>query len=434
MKRFLMFLLVLALLCGTATVLNAGAAQAPEITINKTDVTLTKGDTLQLKLRGTKQAVTWKTTDQTVAAVNENGVVTAKQAGKAVVYTKLDGVKYRCVIRVEAPKLSRKTLTLVVGQTAALKMNGTSRRVKWASSDAAVVKVAKDGTVAAKAKGKAVITATVGKKNYTCKIRVEAPKLSETTLVLTEGETAALQLRGTTKTVVWRSTNEAVATVKDGAVTAVDMGTAKIVAKVGGQKFICTVTVRPAGVRSELVDAKYYDTGDGVVAVLTNHNDRAVAATVTVEYFDESGALIDTDQNTVDPLGTGRTAAIRVFGAYDEYHWTPLNYASCKATLTVEPSAVTNDALLDGSITTAAEAGADALQVTVRNSGDKDCGFLQLAVLYFDKDGALVGYADGFAYGANAGATDTVTFAYPNEVPPTEANPLTYQVFVNYAY
>lgn len=441
MKRFWMFLLVLAMLCGTAAVLNAApgqsvfaTAQAAEIAINKTDVTVNRGESFRVKLTGTRQAVTWKTTDKTVAAVDANGVVTAKQAGKAVVYTKLDGVKYRCVVRVEAPKLSKKALTLAVGQTYTLTLDGTTRRVKWSSSDPAVAKVTGAGAVVAKAKGKAVITATVGKSSYSCAVKVEAPKLNKTELTLTVGGSAALKLRGTTRTVTWRSTNTAVATVADGTVTAVGTGTAKIVAKVGGQKFICTVTVREKTIRSKLIDAAYYDTGDGIVAVLTNNNDRAAAVTVTVRYYDERGALIDTDQSTVDPLGTGRTAAVRVFGAYDEYNWTPLHYASWKAFLTVAPSKVTNDALLDGEITTEAAAGDDELAVTVRNAGDKDCGFLQLAVLYFDESGALVGYENGFAYKATAGAADTVTFAYPNDMPPTEEHPLTWQVFVNYAY
>lgn len=441
MKRIWMMLLVLLLLGSAVTVAAAqepptafAAVQATSISINQTAATVSRGETFRLKLRGTKQAVVWKTTDKTVAAVDKAGVVTAKAKGKAAVYTKLDGVTYRCVVRVEAPRLSKKALTLIVGQRVTLTLDGTARRVKWQSSDPAVAKVTKTGLVAAKAKGKAVVTATVGKTSFTCAVRVEAPKLSNKALALTVGDTAALKLAGTTKRVKWRSTNDAVATVENGVVTALGAGTAKIVAKVGGQKFICKVTVTERPVRSRLVKADYTDTGDGIIAVLTNENSRAVCVTLTVRYYDADGVLVDKEQSTIDPLGTGRTAAVRVFGAYDEYHWTTLDYASYTVQLKAVPSEIGNDALLDDAITVKSEEGANELSVTVCNTGDRDCGFLKLAVLYCDERGTPVGYEDSFVYGANAGATDTVTFAYPNDVPPTEEHPLTWQVFVNYAY
>jgi len=72
-------------------------------------------------------------------------------------------------------KISKKTLTLEVGKTAKLKMNGTTKKTTWSSSDKAVAKVSSKGTVTAVAAGTAKITATVSKKKYTCKVTVTEP-------------------------------------------------------------------------------------------------------------------------------------------------------------------------------------------------------------------------------------------------------------------
>ena len=76
--------------------------------------------------------------------------------------------------------------------------------------------------------------------------------LSETTLSLVEGDTAtltaAVEPAYTTDTVEWTSSNESVATVADGLVTAVGPGTAIITAAAGGFSDICAVTVEARAV------------------------------------------------------------------------------------------------------------------------------------------------------------------------------------------
>lgn len=74
--------------------------------------------------------------------------------------------------------------------------------------------------------------------------------LSETTLTLTVGDTHLLTATvnpsdTTDPTVTWISTNEAVATVKDGTVTAVAAGTASVKAVCGKVGGMCSVTVNP---------------------------------------------------------------------------------------------------------------------------------------------------------------------------------------------
>ena len=75
--------------------------------------------------------------------------------------------------------ISKKSLSLKVGQTATLKVTGTKKKVKWSSNKKDIATVNQKGKITAKKAGKAVITAKIGKKKYTCKVTVKkAPKVS----------------------------------------------------------------------------------------------------------------------------------------------------------------------------------------------------------------------------------------------------------------
>jgi Enterochelin esterase and related enzymes len=63
-----------------------------------------------------------------------------------------------------------------VGQKKKLKVKGTSKKIKWSSSNKKVVAVSKKGVVKAKKKGKAVITAKAGKWKGKVKVVVKSKK------------------------------------------------------------------------------------------------------------------------------------------------------------------------------------------------------------------------------------------------------------------
>ena len=74
-------------------------------------------------------------------------------------------------------KISKKKKTLRVGDKYTLKITGTSKKVKWKSSNKKVATVNSKGKVKAKKKGTATITAKVGGKKYKCKITVKKAKV-----------------------------------------------------------------------------------------------------------------------------------------------------------------------------------------------------------------------------------------------------------------
>lgn len=142
-------------------------------------------------------------------------------------------------------KISKSKLTLVKGASKTLKISGTSSKVTWSSNKNSVAAVSSKGKVTAKKKGTAIITAKVNGKKYTCKVIVEAPKISLSSVTLTVGSTKTLKVTGTTQTVTWSSGKKSVATVSNkGKVKAKKAGTAIITAKVGGKKYTCKVTVK----------------------------------------------------------------------------------------------------------------------------------------------------------------------------------------------
>ena len=68
--------------------------------------------------------------------------------------------------------------------------------------------------------------------------------ISQTAASLEVGETAELSVSGGFDTLIWTSSDEAVASVENGRVTGIAAGTAEITASTGGEAVSCTVTVK----------------------------------------------------------------------------------------------------------------------------------------------------------------------------------------------
>lgn len=153
-------------------IINVKAATKPKL--NKKNTTLIKGQTLVLKVSGTKSKIKWSSSNKTVATVNSTGKVTAKKKGTATITAKIRKKTLSCKITVETPSINKKTLSLQKGETYSLKINGTKQKVKWSSSDKNIATVNKNGKVTAKKAGSAKIFATVSNKKYICKLTVKA--------------------------------------------------------------------------------------------------------------------------------------------------------------------------------------------------------------------------------------------------------------------
>lgn len=172
-------------------------------------------------------------------------------------------------VAVTGVTLDKTSLSIEAGQTAQLTAtvqpgNADNQAVTWSSSDNNVVSVDATGKVTANAKGSATITVTTadGGKTATCTVTITEPAApvavtgvtlnkNNTTIYTgrTETLTATIQpADATNKAVTWTSDNTGVATVNNGVVTGVSVGSATITAKTadGGFTATCTVTVEEA--------------------------------------------------------------------------------------------------------------------------------------------------------------------------------------------
>lgn len=147
-------------------------------------------------------------------------------------------------------KINKTGILLVKGQTYKLKISNANGKVLWSSSKQSVATVSGSGKVTARGKGKAVITAKVGTKKKICKITVEAPKLSKTSLTMKIGESKKITLSGCRHSVKWSSSDPDIARVSKGKIKAVDVGSVTIKATTHGKKYSCKVKVNKPDVKS----------------------------------------------------------------------------------------------------------------------------------------------------------------------------------------
>ena len=242
---------------------------ATEITLNATSQKLLTGKTVTLTATvtpsDTTDTVVWTSSDESVATVSAEGVVTGVKAGTAVITASAGSVKAECTVTVSKPapavtKVTKVTVTasarnIAAGKKVQLKAavapsKATNKAVTWKSSNTKVATVSSKGVVTfnKKAGGKKVtITATAkdGSKKYG-KITLTCMKGSVKKITLSgaktlkAGKTTKVKAKVTTmngtanKTLAWTSSNTKIATVdKTGKVKAVK-----------GKKGTVTITAR----------------------------------------------------------------------------------------------------------------------------------------------------------------------------------------------
>lgn len=178
--------------------------------------------------------------------------------------TEYNGTYIYAFIPVTSVTLAPETLSIEEGKTAELTAtispaNASDQQFSWDVKDTEIASVygytSETKTVTALKEGQTQITVTVDGQTASCTvtvtprtISVESITLNKTQLSLVKGATetltaTVLPTTATDKAVTWESSDTAVATVKDGIVTAVAAGNATITAKAGEKTATCAVTV-----------------------------------------------------------------------------------------------------------------------------------------------------------------------------------------------
>lgn len=206
----------------------------PSPYISPTSVTLNVRGSKTLKLAYNKKKVKWSSSNKKIVTINSKGKVTAKKTGKATIYAKVGKKRYSRKVTVVNPKLSASKAMIYVGAKKTLKLNKAYGTVKWTSSKPSVASVTAKGVVTGQTAGSATIKATINGQAYSCKVTVPVMSLTKTSVTLTAGQKADVNIRNCKATAVWSSANSAVASVvKGGIITGVSAGTTTVNAQVG---------------------------------------------------------------------------------------------------------------------------------------------------------------------------------------------------------
>lgn len=248
-------------------------------------------------------SVKWNSSDETIATVDDEGMVTALQEGSAEITAVVSVIRMgsETPVQLEAAQttvtVTEKHLDAELGKTIAFeKMEDPLLKnqsidmdellnladiieaneitdnitIAWESSDEEVAAIDQTGRLTGLAAGKTTITAVITATNgageivgsYTVETEVEVEEIPLESIAfdkiikeMTVGSTETLHIiynpENTTDTrdAVWSSSDETILTVENGKVTALKAGTATVTAKVGDKEVSCEILVKeaPAG-------------------------------------------------------------------------------------------------------------------------------------------------------------------------------------------
>ena len=364
---------------------------ATSVTLDQSELSLAEGETAKLTATvlpaETTDTLTWSTSNDKVATVKD-GTVTAVAAGTATITATCGSFKAECTVTVAAAPI-----TVKVGETAyqvARIADGEYHVAIPYGSDAIIDVTGASGVMvsdanykylneagvnpftltAAELNGSVLTDAQLKKYNpaftpanyskvvylsimdftssstnilYIELTRDAAPAtavtLDQQTLTLKPTQkaklTATVEPADTTDTLVWSSSNEAVATVKDGTVTALKEGTATITATCGSIEATCAVTVEaPIEATSVTLDKTALNLYVGDTAKLTA-TVRPEDTTVKTIVWTSSDASVTVKDGVVTAAKAGTATVTATCG-------------SVKAECTVTVNAVTEPTATDG--------------------------------------------------------------------------------------
>lgn len=312
-----------------------------EILISNTSVWLEGGDTFLLSASvspetASNKQLEWESDDESVAIVDETGLVTAVGAGKTTIRVRAqDGsnVSASCYVNVvptAADGITIETPTSTsfkVGESIALSAivspaNASDKSVVWASNAPEIATVNSEGIASAVKVGSATITAT-NSAGLSADIELTViPTLAERIVVtpssysLKVGNgynllTTIYPETTTDKSVSWTSSDPNVVTVDEtGHVNAISLGIATITATVqdgSGVAGVCEITVTPTpanGIKIEYSGKTSLYVGDEIALSATvTPND---AADKTVTWQTQNAEVLQVNgQGVVKAVGLG---------------------------------------------------------------------------------------------------------------------------------
>ena len=259
------------------------------------------------------QPLIWKSSNQDIATVDENGVVTPTALGLTILTASVENAVSRAnetvLMTLEfwvTDLIAEVPETITIGtpaQASYIVDAGKDRydkniKPEWSSSDPSVVTIDSDGNMTGISEGKATITlkTNIGTKNVEVTVETgsapaESLSISPSDVALTVGSHLSLSAKGAGgKKVVWRTSDSFVAQIdENGVITAIAPGTAIITATIEGSSTSATIR---ATVFERTTGIEEAETSEPVITVdnLTV-SVSGIDADLPVEIYNVSGQL-----------------------------------------------------------------------------------------------------------------------------------------------
>ena len=315
-----------------ATIIELNPVEA--ITLNEHQLTMNKEEQVSLSVTITPEdaddkTIAWTSENESVATVDENGVVTAIKDGETKIFVTsvATGIQDFCtvLVRKNVTSITLKEDQITLGNLADTKQlvatilpeDATDKSVTWSSANEQVCTVSATGLVTATGIGSTLVTVTTvdGGLTANCVVKVlqhvDGLTLNKTDLSLKVGESEKLQPTITpsnadNKKVVWTSSNDNVAKVDaEGNVTAVKAGKVTVTATSEDNsevKATCAVTVIQPATGITLSESTYKLKAIGESIQLT--------ATVLPEDATNKKVNRNCPNNTVCVVSNGNVVAV----------------------------------------------------------------------------------------------------------------------------
>ncbi len=317
---------------GSFDVLIPTEASTPKLNVTKLNIAPETGYQLVATLpEGEEGTITWTSSKEEVATVSESGYVYAVGVGTTTIKAYNGSRSASCSVSTvpTSIKLSATKTEIQPGETTKITAEiepagnwSNYGEATISNEDVLRVVEADDNTailIGGDLNGRSSATSTVklkiGSKTASITIKVKeitytGLTLSDTKLSMAPGNTHKLYVKADSASsisdVIWTSTKEDVATVSDdGLVTALDVGTTTIKAKVGSKTLSCSVSVQPTKITLKATkDTLKIDETAKVTAVIEPAGDWEI------EWTSSNSNIVDVDDDrTITAIGTNNKSS-----------------------------------------------------------------------------------------------------------------------------
>jgi len=199
-------------------------------------------------------------------------------------------------------KLNKSKVSIKVGESYQLKLNGTKDKIKWSSSKKSIVKVSSEGIITGVKPGSAIITAKVNNKEYKCNVTVLSPILKKSIYEVSIGDTIQLEVKNfplniNKKDIQYRSNDENIVVVdNNGLVTAKTEGYTNVIIYFGTYELTCNIRVRFTDKnREDIINNIQYEcveVGNEIIYVVKNNSNVGFITKLRLEFYDNTDKLV----------------------------------------------------------------------------------------------------------------------------------------------